>query len=53
MREDGRTASACARALGYSSEAAFHRAFKRVLGMTPRAWQKQERARQEAEAHEG
>ena len=35
LAEDGRTVSQIARQLGYGSEAAFSRAFKRVIGATP------------------
>lgn len=34
---------AVARAVGYESEAAFSRAFKRIVGMPPSAWQRQNR----------
>lgn len=38
LREGNITASECAAKLGYSSEAAFNRAFKRVMGKPPGAW---------------
>lgn len=37
LREDGATVAELARRLGYRSEAAFARAFKRVVGITPGA----------------
>lgn len=41
MRDEGMTASECGIKLGYNSEAAFSRAFKRVMGAPPGAWKKQ------------
>lgn len=38
MREQRMSASACAGRLGYESLAAFHRAFKRVMGVPPGRW---------------
>lgn len=35
---------AVAEAVGYSSEAAFHRAFKRVIGVPPARWRREEKA---------
>lgn len=37
LLQDGRTVAATAREVGYESEAAFSRAFKRVMGASPRA----------------
>lgn len=39
LREGNITAAECAAKLGYNSEAAFSRAFKRVMGDPPRTWQ--------------
>ena len=39
LRETDMTASECGVKLGYNSEAAFSRAFKRVMGKPPGAWQ--------------
>lgn len=38
LREGDVTAGECAARLGYNSEAAFNRAFKRVMGTPPGAW---------------
>ena len=40
LLEEGRTASQAATAVGYQSEAAFHRAFKRLVGVPPGAWRR-------------
>ena len=40
MKEQDLTASECASNLGYNSEAAFNRAFKRVMGKTPGQWKR-------------
>lgn len=40
LREEGATLEQCAERLGYESSAAFSRAFKRVVGMSPGAWRK-------------
>jgi AraC-like DNA-binding protein len=40
LLEEGLTASQAARAVGYQSEAAFHRAFKRLAGVAPGAWRR-------------
>jgi len=40
LREGSISIAECADRLGYNSEAAFNRAFKRVMEMTPGAWQK-------------
>lgn len=42
LRDGGVTAAECGARLGYNSEAAFSRAFKRVMGVPPGAWQKQQ-----------
>ncbi|MFK7758601.1 MAG: AraC family transcriptional regulator [Phycisphaerales bacterium] len=39
LRDTEMTAAECGVKLGYNSEAAFSRAFKRVIGMPPGAWQ--------------
>lgn len=39
LLETNITAAECAAKLGYNSEAAFSRAFKRVMGKPPGAWQ--------------
>ena len=39
LQENKTTAAECAAKLGYNSEAAFNRAFKRVMGKPPGAWQ--------------
>jgi AraC-like DNA-binding protein len=41
LRESDLTAAECGARLGYNSEAAFSRAFKRVKGIPPGQWQKQ------------
>lgn len=38
LLEDRTTIAECADTLGYQSEAAFHKAFKRIVGMPPGAW---------------
>jgi AraC-like DNA-binding protein len=43
LRDTDMTAAECGAKLGYNSEAAFNRAFKRVVGMTPGAWQSRKR----------
>ncbi len=40
LREEQATLEDCAARLGYESAAAFSRAFKRVVGMSPGAWRK-------------
>ena len=40
MKEQDLTASECGSKLGYNSEAAFNRAFKRVMGKTPGQWKR-------------
>jgi transcriptional regulator GlxA family with amidase domain len=40
LRETGRTVAAVALDVGYESEAAFSRAFKRMVGAPPAAWRK-------------
>ncbi len=40
LQSDETTAAECGARLGYNSEAAFNRAFKRVMGLPPRAWQR-------------
>ncbi len=42
LRSGDVTASECGARLGYNSEAAFSRAFKRVMGMPPGAWQRRD-----------
>lgn len=39
LRDADITAAECAAKLGYNSEAAFNRAFKRIMGKPPGAWQ--------------
>ncbi|HEX7251369.1 MAG TPA: AraC family transcriptional regulator [Thermoanaerobaculia bacterium] len=41
---DGHPVATAARAVGYESEAAFSRAFKKRMGQTPTAWRKAKRA---------
>jgi AraC-like DNA-binding protein len=43
LLEGRMTASECGARLGYNSEAAFNRAFKRVMGLPPGAWRAQQR----------
>lgn len=45
LLNDGATVAAVARQVGYGSEAAFSRAFKRSTGVTPSAWRGEDRAR--------
>jgi AraC-like DNA-binding protein len=40
LRESNRTVGAIARDVGYDSEAAFSRAFRRLVGMPPTAWRR-------------
>ena len=40
LRESGRVVASIALEVGYESEAAFSRAFKRMVGMPPAAWRK-------------
>lgn len=40
LRESNRTVATVAQEVGYESEAAFSRAFKRMVGMPPAAWKK-------------
>jgi AraC-like DNA-binding protein len=40
LRESSRTVAQLALEVGYDSEAAFARAFKRLVGMPPAAWRK-------------
>ena len=44
LRESNRTVATIALDVGYDSEAAFSRAFKRVFGMPPAAWRRAQRA---------
>jgi AraC-like DNA-binding protein len=44
LRASDITAAECGNRLGYSSEAAFSRAFKRVMGVPPGEWQRDARA---------
>jgi AraC-like DNA-binding protein len=44
LLNDGATVAAVARRVGYGSEAAFSRAFKRSTGITPSAWRGDDRA---------
>lgn len=48
LLDEDHTASQCAARLGYQSEAAFSRAFKRVMGHPPGAWQTEARAARSA-----
>lgn len=41
LRQDGRTIAETARAVGYDSEAAFSRAFKKLAGAAPSEWRRQ------------
>jgi len=41
MLHDGQQVAEVAGAVGYESEAAFSRAFKKVAGMSPAAWRQQ------------
>ena len=45
LRDGSVKIAAVAQAVGYGSEAAFSRAFKRVLGQPPRQWRRQSSAR--------
>ncbi|MCA1805771.1 MAG: AraC family transcriptional regulator [Xanthomonadaceae bacterium] len=45
LRETNRTVAAVALDVGYESEAAFSRAFKRMVGMPPAAWKKAQAGR--------
>jgi AraC family transcriptional activator of mtrCDE len=40
LLDQGRTAAEVGEAVGYQSEAAFNRAFKRQYGLGPGAWRK-------------
>lgn len=52
LAESGAKVVAVARGLGYDSEAAFSRAFKRFVGVSPARWRKQEpRARAAPASH--
>lgn len=44
LRESNRTIAAIALDVGYDSEAAFSRAFKRLVGMPPAAWRRTQTA---------
>jgi len=44
LAEGGRSIAAVAEAVGYASEPAFHRAFKRTIGVPPARWRKERRA---------
>jgi len=44
LRETHRTVAAIAQEVGYESEAAFSRAFKRLVGLPPAAWRKSQAA---------
>lgn len=46
LLNDGATVAAVARRVGYGSEAAFSRAFKRSTGITPSAWRGEDRTAQ-------
>ena len=41
LRERGATITTVAAEMGYASEAAFSRVFKRVVGESPAAWRRQ------------
>jgi AraC-like DNA-binding protein len=43
LRDTSSTLAAVAQEVGYESEAAFARAFKRLVGQTPSAWRRQAR----------
>ena len=45
LRESNRTVATVALDVGYDSEAAFSRAFKRMVGMSPAAWRKAQAGR--------
>lgn len=45
LRESNRTVAAIAFEVGYESEAAFSRAFKRMLGLPPAAWKRAQASR--------
>jgi AraC-like DNA-binding protein len=44
LREGTATVAAIAQEVGYDSEAAFARAFKRLVGQPPAAWRRAQRA---------
>jgi AraC-like DNA-binding protein len=46
LRESNRTVATVALEVGYESEAAFSRAFKRMVGMPPAAWKKAQASRE-------
>lgn len=48
LREQDITLAECAGRLGYESEAAFSRAFKRVVGVAPGTWKKRQNTDQDA-----
>jgi AraC-like DNA-binding protein len=48
LRSGGRNVASVAADVGYDSEAAFNRAFKRELGTTPAAWRKSRPRQQSA-----
>ena len=50
LQEDGRKLFEVAKSVGYDSDAAFSKAFKRVLGVAPRAYRRSARRRDEVEA---
>jgi AraC-like DNA-binding protein len=45
LRESNRTVATVALDVGYDSEAAFSRAFKRMVGVSPAAWRKAQAGR--------
>ena len=46
LRDTHRTVAAIAQEVGYESEAAFSRAFKRLVGLPPAAWRRTQAAKQ-------
>lgn len=48
LRETQRTVAAIGQEVGYESEAAFSRAFKRLVGLPPAAWRRSQAAKQAA-----
>jgi len=45
LRESNRTVATIALEVGYESEAAFSRAFKRMVGLPPAAWKRTQASR--------
>ncbi|MHB1258049.1 helix-turn-helix domain-containing protein [Thiobacillus sp.] len=45
LRESNRTVATVALEVGYESEAAFSRAFKRMVGLPPTAWKRAQASR--------